>query len=71
MATCPKCKGRKILEYEAGLIQMRCPECKGKGEIDVIDGDIEDNRGAGVEPASKPRKRKKRTHRKAAATVAE
>ena len=30
---CPECKGRKIIEKQAGLISWACPTCKGTGEI--------------------------------------
>lgn len=39
MVKCPSCKGKGILEFEAGLIQIRCEVCKGKGEAENDNGD--------------------------------
>ena len=41
---CPECKGRKIIEKEAGLISWTCPTCNGTGEVadDKPDNDGDD-----------------------------
>ncbi len=31
---CPKCQGKKFIEYEHGLIQVECKECDGTGEVE-------------------------------------
>ena len=53
---CPECKGKKIIEYRHGLLQVTCPTCKGTGEIlkteGVLDGN--DKPDHGTQPDDKP-----------------
>ena len=35
MATCPKCHGTKIEEFNHGLLSRTCPECGGKGKVEA------------------------------------